>query len=199
MDYSSCYYDVQDEFPSSVIPVSVKSLVNACTSSNHPWYSEPCILIKGKPGQGDSFLISRLCQYWALGYGMRNITLMFWIHCSQFQNQEITLNQLLSQLVPIETQDISERIMNKQGKDVIFVLDGYDQEQSVDFFPRPGFSKVSSKVCCVDSIPLHTKWSKSQAVWTSYSYWHSNIQASVTILQFQTSSDHHKWKPSTSI
>ena len=134
MDYSSCYYDVQDEFPSSVIPVSVKSLVNACTSSNHPWYSEPCILIKGKPGQGDSFLISRLCQYWALGYGMRNITLMFWIHCSQFQNQEITLNQLLSQLVPIETQDISERIMNKQGKDVIFVLDGYDQEQSVDFF-----------------------------------------------------------------
>ena len=46
----------------------------------------------------------------------------------------MTLNQLLSQLVPIETQNISEWIMNKQGKDVIFVLDGYEQEQSVDFF-----------------------------------------------------------------
>ena len=132
MDYSNCYNDMQDEFPSSVIPVSVKSLVNACTSSDHP--SKPCILIKGKPGQGKSFLISRLCQYWALGYGMRNITLMFWIDCSQFQDQNMTLNQLLSQLVPIETQDISEWIMNKQGKDVIFVLDGYEQEQSVDFF-----------------------------------------------------------------
>ena len=134
MDYSSCYYDMRDEFSSSVIPVSVKSVVNACASSDNPWFSEPCILIKGKPSQGKSFLISRLCQYWALGYGMRNITLMFWIDCSRFQNQEITLSQLLSQLLPIETQDISEWILNKQGKDVILILDGYDQEQSGDLF-----------------------------------------------------------------
>ena len=134
MDYSSCYYDMQDEFPSSVIPVSVKSLANACTSSNHPWYSKSCILIKGKLGQGKSFLISKLCQYWALGYGMRNITLMFWIDCSQFQNQNMTLNQLLSRLLPFETQNISKWIMNKEGKKVIFILDGYDREQSGDFF-----------------------------------------------------------------
>ena len=134
MDYSNCYYDMQAEFPSSVIPVSVKSLVNACTSSDHS--SKPSILIKGKPGQGKSFLISRLCQYWALGYGMRNITLMFWIDCSQFQDQEITLNKLLLQLLPkaFETQIISEWIMNKQGKDVIFILDGYGQKQSGDLF-----------------------------------------------------------------
>ena len=133
-DYSKCYYDIKDEFPSSVIPVSMKSLVNACASSAHPWSSDLCILIKGAPGQGKSFLLSKLCQYWALGYGMRTITLMFWVDCSQFRNRRMTLNQLLSQLLPIETQNISKWIENKQGKDVVFILDGYDQEQSGDLF-----------------------------------------------------------------
>ena len=133
-DYSKCYYDIQDEFPSSVIPVSMKSLVNACASSAHPWSSDLCILIKGAPGQGKSFLLSKLCQYWALGYGMRSITLMFWVDCSQFKSRRMTLNQLLSQLLPIETQDIYKWIMNKRGKDVVFILDGYDQQQSGDVF-----------------------------------------------------------------
>ena len=133
VDYSNCYYDIQDEFPSSLIPVSVKSLVNACTSSDHPRSSELCILIKGAPGQGKSFLLSKLCQYWALGHGMRSITLMFWVDCSQFQNRTIiTLNKLLSQVLPIETQDISKWIENKQGKDVVFVLDGYHQQRDGD-------------------------------------------------------------------
>ena len=130
MDYSKCYYDIQDEFPSSVTAVSVKSLVNACTSSDHPRSSELYILIKGKPGQGKSFLLSKLCQYWALGYGMRSITLMFWVDCSQFNNRRTTLNQLLSQLLPIETQNISNWIENRRGKDVVFILDGYDQHQN---------------------------------------------------------------------
>ena len=134
MDYSNCYCDIQDEFPSSITPVSVKSLVNACTTSNHPWSSESCLLIKGAPGQGKSFLLSKLCRYWALGYGMRSITLMFWVDCSQFRNRRMTLNQLLSQLLPIETQNISKWIENKQGKDVVFILDGYDQQQSGDLF-----------------------------------------------------------------
>ena len=134
MNYSKCYYDIQDEFPSSLTPVSVKSLVNACTSSDHPRSSNLCILIKGKPGQGKSFLLSKLCQYWALGYGMRTITLMFWVDCSQFQTRRMTLNQLLSQLLPIETQNISRWIENKQGKNVVFILDGYDQQQSGDLF-----------------------------------------------------------------
>ena len=134
MDYFNCYYDIQDVFPSSVTPVSVKSLVNACTSSDHPWSAKSCILIKGAPGHGKSFLFSKLCQYWALGYGMRNITLMFWIDCSQFKNKIMTLNQLLSQLLPFETQKVSKWIENKEGKDVVFILDGYDQRQSCDVF-----------------------------------------------------------------
>ena len=134
LDYSNCYYDMKDEFPSSITPVSVKSLVNACTPSNHPWFSGSRILIKGAPGQGKSFLLSKLCQYWSFGYGMRNITLMFWVDCSQFQNKCVTLNQLLSQLLPIETQNISNWIENKQGKDVVFILDGYDQQQNGGVF-----------------------------------------------------------------
>ena len=130
VDYSNCYYDMQDEFPSSVKPVSVKALANACTSSDHPWSSNLCILIKGAPGHGKSFLLSKLCQYWALGYGMRNITLMFWIDFSQFQNKRMTLDELLSKLLPMETQNISKWIMNKRGKGVVFILDGYDQQQS---------------------------------------------------------------------
>ena len=134
VDYSNCYYDMQDEFPSSVIPVSVKALANACGSSDHPWSSNLCILIKGAPGHGKSFLLSKLCQYWALGYGMRNITLMFWIDFSQFQNKRMTLNQLLSKLLPIETQNISKWIMNQRGQGVVFILDGYDQQQSNGVF-----------------------------------------------------------------
>ena len=134
VDYSNCYYDMQDEFPSSVVPVSLKALVNACTSSDHPWSSNLCILIKGAPSQGKSFLISKLCQYWALGYGMRNITLMFWIDFSRFQSKRMTLNQLLSKLLPTETQNISKWIMNKRGKGVVFILDGYDKQQSSGVF-----------------------------------------------------------------
>ena len=128
IDYSNCCYDIQIEFPSIITPVSMKSLVNACTSSDHPWSSKSCILIKGAPGQGKSFLLSKLCQYWALGYGMRSMTLMFWIDCSQFQRRT-TFHQLLSQLLPIETWNICKWIENKQGKDVVFLLDGYDQQQ----------------------------------------------------------------------
>ena len=131
MDYSKCYYDIQDEFPSSITPISVKSLVNACTSSDHPW---SCILIKGKPGQGKSFLLSKLCQYWALGYGMRSISLMFWVNCPHFHNRRMTLNEMLSQLLPIATWNISKWIENKQGKHVVFILDGYNQHQSSDLF-----------------------------------------------------------------
>ena len=145
MDYSKCYYDIQDEFPSSVISVSVKSVVNTCTCSHHPWSPESCILIKGKPDQGKSFLLSKLCQYWALGYGMRNITLMFWVDCSQLQDRRMTLNQLLSQLLPMETQSISKWIENKQGKDVVFILDGYDQEQSGGIFHNLASRKILPK------------------------------------------------------
>ena len=151
MDYSNCYYDMQDEFPSSVTPVSVKSLVNECISSDHPWSSESCILIKGKSGQGKSFLLSKICQYWALGYGMRSITLMFWIDCSQFQGKSVTFNQLLLQLFPIETQNISKWIKNRRGRDVVFILDGYDQQKSGDVF-----HKLASREFLPKSVVLIT-------------------------------------------
>jgi len=144
---------MQDEFPSNVVPVSVKSLVNACTSSDHPWSSDLCILIKGAQGHGKSFLLSKLCQYWALGYGMRNITLMFWIDFSQFQNKRMTLNQLLSKLLPIETQNISKWIMNKQGKGVVFILDGYDQQQSGGVFQNLAFRKFLPKSVVLIASP----------------------------------------------
>ena len=50
-----------------------------------------------------------------------DITLKFWIDFCQFQNRIMTLNQLLSQLLPIETHNFD----NKQGKDV-FVLEYYE-------------------------------------------------------------------------
>ena len=151
MDYSNCYYDIEDEFPSSVTPVSMKALVNACTTSDHPWSSKLCILIKGAPGQGKSFLLSKLCQYWAKGYGMRSTTLMLWIDCSQFQNQKITLNQLLSQLLPVETENIFSWIMKKRGKGVVFLLDGYNQQQSGGVF-----SNLASRKFLPKSVVLIT-------------------------------------------
>ena len=141
MDYSNCYYDIKDEFPSSVTPVSMKALVNACTTSEHSWCSKSCILIKGAPGQGKSFLLSKLCQYWAKGYGMRSIDLMFWVDCSHFRNKKMRLDELLSQLLPIETQHITKWIMNKRGKGVVFLLDGYNHQQSGGVFDNLAFRK----------------------------------------------------------
>ena len=134
MDYSNCYFDMQDEFPSCVTPVSVKSLVNACESCEHSWSSESCILIKGAPGQGKSFLLSKICKYWALGYGMRRITLLFTVDCRHFQNRGLTLYQLLSQLLTIEIHNIYKWIVNRQGKNVVFILDGYDHQENADVF-----------------------------------------------------------------
>ena len=142
MDYSNCYCDIKDEFPSSVIPVSMKALVNACTSSEHSWSSGSCILIKGAPGQGKSFLLSKLCQYWAKGYGMRSITLMLWVQCSQFQNQKMKLDELLLQLLPFETKNISSWIIKKRGKGVVFFLDGYNQQQSGGVFDNLASRKL---------------------------------------------------------
>ena len=133
MDYSNCYLDVQDEFPSCVTPVSVKSLVNACESCDHSWSSK-CILIKGAPGQGKSFLLSKICKYWALGYGMRRITLLFMVNCRQFQNRRMTLYQLLSQLLTVEIHNICKWIMNREGKNVVFILDGYYHQEKGDVF-----------------------------------------------------------------
>ena len=59
---------------------------------------------------------------------------MFWVDCCQFQNQKMTLNQLLSRLLPIEAQNLSKWIENKQGKDVVFILDQYDREQDGGIF-----------------------------------------------------------------
>ena len=153
MDYSKCFYDIKDEFPSNVTPVSMKALVNACTTSDHSysWSSKSCILIKGAPAQGKSFLLSKLCQYWAKGYGMRSITLMFWVDCSQFQNQKMTLNQLLSELLPVETKNISSWIMKKRGKGVVFLLDGYNQQQSGGVF-----SNLTSRKFLPKSVVLIT-------------------------------------------
>ena len=144
MDYSNCYYDINDEFPSSVTPVSTKALVNACTTSDHSWSSESCILIKGAPGQGKSFLLSKLCKYWAKGYGMRSINLMLWVDCSEFQ-KGMTLDELLSHLLPVETQNIYNWIMNKQGKGVVFILDEFDQQQSDGVFSELASRKFLPK------------------------------------------------------
>ena len=151
MDYSNCYNDIEEEFPSSVTPVSMKALVNACTTSDHSWSSKSCILIKGAPGQGKSFLLSNLCQYWAKGYGMRSTTLMFWVDCSKFQKQKMTLNQLLSQLLSFETENISSWIIKKRGKGVVFLLDGYNQQQSGGVF-----SNLASRNFLPKSVVLIT-------------------------------------------
>jgi len=81
MDSSTCYYSMIED--SSVItPVSVKSLVN-----NVAHLAAGCILIKGAPDEGKSFLLAKLLRYWALGYGMRNSTLVFWVDCSQIEEE----------------------------------------------------------------------------------------------------------------
>ena len=144
MDYSTCYYNMIED--SSVItPVSVKSLVNKITH-----LAAGCILIKGAPDQGKSFLLSKLCHYWALGYGMRRFTLMFWVDCLSFQNRKLGLHELLVQLLQSETRNVTSLckwIENRLGQDVIFILDGYSCQQALegDIFQNLASQKLLPK------------------------------------------------------
>ena len=126
MDYSTCYYNMIED--SSVITtVSVKSLVNEITH-----LAAGCILIKGAPDQGKSFLLAKLLQYWALGYGMRNSILVFWVDCSQIRKGCNTLEELLLQLLPLETpivKSVCSWIEDQEGKNIVFVLDAYDYQE----------------------------------------------------------------------
>lgn len=144
MDYSTCYYNMIED--SSVITtVSVKSLVNKITH-----LPRGCILIKGAPDQGKSFLLSKLCHYWASGYGMRRFTLMFWIDCLSFQNRRIGLYELLLPLLQSETQNVVSLctwIENRLGQDVMFILDGYNCQQALwdDIFQNLASQKLLPK------------------------------------------------------
>ena len=65
----------------------------------------------------------------------------------------MTLNQLLSKLLPIETQNISKWMKNKQGQGVVFVLDGYDQQRSGGVFHNLASRKFLPKSVVLIASP----------------------------------------------
>ena len=121
VDYSTCY-ETMDQFPSEIIPFSVKSLVD----SN----KEEVIVIQASPGMGKSFLLATLCRYWAMGLGMRQYTLVFWVNMEAIHANKApkTLMELLLPVLPetAVTTALCKWIEDRRGDNVMFILDGWN-------------------------------------------------------------------------
>ena len=153
LDYSTCY-KTMDRFPSQIIPVSVKSLVNKLADC-----SSQVFLIKAPPGMGKSLLMANICRYWALGLGMRAYTLVFWVDMAALQHPAATLNDLLRGVNPgnRNTAHLHRWIEGKNGKGIMFILDGWNQEQSYRITKRlvskDYLSKSTVVLMCTSTSP----------------------------------------------
>ena len=122
VDCSTCY-ETMDQFPSEIIPFSVKSLVNDITHCTYPVF-----LIKGPPGMGKSHLMANLCRYWALGFGMREYTLVFRVNMAALQQPPKTVKDLLRGVLPRSqnTAHLQRWIERRNGQGTVFILEGWN-------------------------------------------------------------------------
>ena len=146
LDYS-IYYDTLDQFPTEVVLASPKAIINSITTSTKS------ILLKGMHGIGISLLISRICCYWSQEFGLRRFKLVLWINLAIIQNTPATLDQLLQEVLPAEfgPQHISRWIESSDGKDVLFILDGWSKKEkkvTSNVFSRL-LSKLYLKKCTI--------------------------------------------------
>ena len=126
LNYSTTH-GMLNEFPMQVTQVSLKSLINAITSTTKP------ILIKGLQGHGKSLLISQICLYWAQLFGLRKYLLVFWVNLAAYISTPATLDQLMQTLLPasFDTKLVSKWIEKAEGDNVIFMIDGWSQNQEI--------------------------------------------------------------------
>ena len=122
VDCSTCY-ETMDQFPSEFIPFSVKSLVDL--------KKEVVYVIKASPGMGKSFLLATLCRYWAMGLGMRQYTLVFWVNMEAIHANKApkTLMELLLLVLPetAVTTALCKWVEDRRGDNVMFILDGWNK------------------------------------------------------------------------
>ena len=162
VDCSTCY-ETMDKFPSEIIPFSFKRLVDS--------KKEAVFIIQASPGMGKSFLLETLCRYWAMGLGMRQYTLVFWVNMEAIYAKKApkTLMELLLLVLPetAVTTALCKWVEDRQGDNVMFILDGWNKNVdstvcrkllSRQFLEKATIIVLSTSSHCLQRI--NVKWTQ---------------------------------------
>jgi len=92
------------------------------------------ILVEGLPGIGKSLLLQEIAYNWAIGKLLQNFKLVLLVQLRSPAVQQVSLVADLFQLVckrETKAREVatacSEYLFNNNGKDVVFLFDGYDE------------------------------------------------------------------------
>ena len=92
------------------------------------------ILVEGMPGIGKSVLLQEIAYNWAKGKLLQNFKIVFLVQLRSPAVQQVSLVADLFQLVCKQETDSTEiatacskYLFNNNGKDVVFLFDGYDE------------------------------------------------------------------------
>ena len=113
---------MMDQFPSEIQKISMKSVLNKITQKETRVF-----IFKGPPGCGKTELMSRVCNYWARNYGLREYSLVLYVNIWDL-NQDCSLQDLINRQFK-GSNAISKRvyrwIQEEKGNGVLFLLDGF--------------------------------------------------------------------------
>ena len=121
IDYTSCH-EMMDQFPSEIQKMSMKLVLNKITQKQNRVF-----IFKGPPGCGKTELMSRLCNYWARNYGLREYSLVLYVNIWDL-HQDCSLQDLINRQFKCSTavsKGVYRWIQEEKGKGVLFLLDGF--------------------------------------------------------------------------
>ena len=105
------------------VPLTLQKIFNGNTQS-----SRRVILIEGVAGSGKTTLLWHICKQWALGKLFNQFRLM--IHIS-LSNPDLEDAKYLADIIPSLDKNVqrtvAEHIISSKGRNMCFVLDGYDE------------------------------------------------------------------------
>ena len=102
--------------------MSMKLVLNKITQRKNRVF-----VFEGPPGCGKTELMSRLCNYWARNYGLREFALVLYVNIWDL-HQDCSLQDLINRQFKCNTA-VSKRvyrwIQEEKGNGVLFLLDGF--------------------------------------------------------------------------
>ena len=176
VDYTCCY-EMMNQFSSEIQELSMKSVLNMITHKKWRVY-----IFKGPPGCGKTEVISRMCDYWARHYALRNFILVLYVNIWDL-HRDFSLQDLIDRQFKgstVNNEEICRWITKGKGHRVLFILDGFCREYLYQSQLHSGnvlyhiisgssnFSKarvVVASTCCSDIVRyLYCKYIKIEVL-----------------------------------